>query len=80
MSALYHFSGGPKISVSAPHRARTSNRDEAYVWAIDEWHAPMSFFPWDCPRVLLAGSGHIADRLRPLVCDRPRAGGNRFRR
>jgi hypothetical protein len=50
MPPLYHFSEDPTISTFIPHRARTSNRDEEYVWAIDEWHAPMYFFPRDCPR------------------------------
>ncbi|HIF71546.1 MAG TPA: hypothetical protein EYQ61_03150 [Dehalococcoidia bacterium] len=26
---------------------------ESVVWAIDEWHSPMYFFPRECPRLLL---------------------------
>jgi hypothetical protein len=48
--ALYHFSEDPTITNFIPHRAPTSDRDEEYVWAIDEWHAPMYYFPRDCPR------------------------------
>lgn len=34
-----------------PHVAKTSViRDEAFVWAIDDWHAPMYCVPRDCPR------------------------------
>lgn len=50
MPALYHFSEDPTIRTFAPHRAKTSNRDEALVWAIDDWHAPMYYVPRDCPR------------------------------
>jgi hypothetical protein len=48
---LYHFSENPDITVFRPHIARTSAvQDEALVWAIDEWHAPMYCVPRDCPR------------------------------
>ena len=50
--ALYHFSEDPTIALFRPHVARTSAiRDEALVWAIDDWHAPMYCVPRDCPRV-----------------------------
>ena len=45
---LYHFSEEPDIRVFEPRTGRIA--DEAYVWAIDEWHAPMYYFPRDCPR------------------------------
>ena len=48
---LLHFSEDPGITRFEPHIARTSNiQDEAFVWAIDEWHAPMYYTPRDCPR------------------------------
>jgi hypothetical protein len=47
---LYHFSEDPGIRVFAPHVAATSVQDEALVWAIDEWHAPMYYVPRQCPR------------------------------
>ena len=50
MPALYHFSEDPTISVFVPHRAKTSSLDDAFVWAIYDWHAPMYFVPRDCPR------------------------------
>ncbi|MHB8378226.1 MAG: DUF6886 family protein [Dehalococcoidia bacterium] len=50
MMPLYHFSEDPDIVEFRPHRARTSTRNEALVWAIDEWHAPMYYVPRDCPR------------------------------
>jgi hypothetical protein len=48
---LYHFSEDPLIERFEPHFAKTSLiRDEAFVWAIDDWHAPMYYTPRDCPR------------------------------
>ncbi len=50
---LFHYSEDPSIDVFAPripaHRADV----EARVWAIDEWHSPMYYFPRQCPRILL---------------------------
>lgn len=46
---LYHFSEDPDIRVFEPHPSPIAH-GEALVWAIDEWHAPMYYFPRDCPR------------------------------
>ena len=49
--ALYHFSEDPNIARFEPHVAKTSLiQDRSFVWAIDEWHAPMYYVPRDCPR------------------------------
>ena len=47
---LYHFSEDPNIRLFEPHVAPTSVESEPFVWAIDEWHAPMYYLPRDCPR------------------------------
>jgi len=47
---LLHFSENPHIGVFRPHVARTAAESEAYVWAVDEAHAPAFWFPRDCPR------------------------------
>ncbi len=47
---LYHFSEEDGITSFEPHVAKTSAQPEAYVWAIDEDHAPMYYMPRDCPR------------------------------
>ena len=47
---LYHFSEDGEIRVFHPHVAATSVQTEPFVWAIDEWHAPMYYFPHQCPR------------------------------
>jgi len=53
---LYHFSEDPGIKEFRPRRSRAlpghpKGRD--LVWAIDEYHAPVYFFPRQCPRIVL---------------------------
>ena len=58
---VFHFSEDPTIAVFEPRPVRTPAErppgmawlNGPLVWAIDAWHAPMYFFPRDCPRVLL---------------------------
>jgi hypothetical protein len=58
---LFHFSDDPSIGVFEPRPVRTpASRPPGLdwlngplVWAIDEAHSPMYFFPRECPRVLL---------------------------
>jgi hypothetical protein len=47
---LYHFSEEPDIKVFEPRVAPSSTLKESLVWAIDEQHQVMYFFPRDCPR------------------------------
>jgi hypothetical protein len=47
---LYHFSEEPGIAVFEPRVAPSSTLRESVVWAIDDWHQVMYFFPRDCPR------------------------------
>jgi hypothetical protein len=60
---LHHYSEDPGLTVFHPHVAKTSAvQDEAYVWAIDEWHSPMYYVPRDCPRACFwAGESTTAD-------------------
>lgn len=54
MSArLYHFSEDPRIERFDPRASQVRPELPPVVWAIDEWHAPMYYFPRDCPRILL---------------------------
>ena len=48
---LYHFSTDPHIKRFAPHVPRTNPSHPPAVWAIDHQHAPLYWFPRDCPRV-----------------------------
>ncbi len=69
---LWHFSDDPDIAVFHPHVARTSAiRDQAYVWAIDQWHAPMYYLPRDCPRACF----WAGERTTPLDRERWLHGG-----
>ena len=48
---LDHFSENPSIKRFVPHVPRTNPTHPPAVWAIDEPHAPLYWFPRDCPRV-----------------------------
>ena len=51
---VYHFSEDPTIEIFRPHVPKTRRDEpdaEPLVWAIDEEHAPLYWFPRDCPRV-----------------------------
>jgi len=58
---LFHFSEDPTIKLFEPRPVRVPAErlpgqawlNGPLVWAIDGWHAPMYFFPRDCPRILL---------------------------
>jgi Family of unknown function (DUF6886) len=71
---LHHYSEEAEIALFRPHVARTSVEQEALVWAIDDWHAPMYYFPRDCPRACFwAGERTTAeDRERWLHGLEPR--------
>ena len=47
---LFHFSEDPSITRFEPHVPATNPTHEAAVWAIDARHAPVYWFPRDCPR------------------------------
>lgn len=55
---LYHFSEDPTIDVFVPHVPRTNPSQRPSVWAIDDDHAPLYWFPRDCPRVTVWGRDH----------------------
>jgi hypothetical protein len=50
-SVLYHFSEDPNIERFVPHVPRTNPSQPPAVWAIDPEHAPLYWFPRDCPRI-----------------------------
>ena len=47
---VYHFSEDDGIASFAPHVPEHRDDVDAFVWAIDEEHAPMYYLPRDCPR------------------------------
>ena len=52
-TALYHFSEDPRLTRFEPHVPRTNPTHPPAVWAIDAAHAPLYWFPRDCPRVTI---------------------------
>lgn len=48
--ALWHYSEDPNLDVFMPHVPATSPENPPLVWAVDTRHAPMFWFPRDCPR------------------------------
>jgi hypothetical protein len=61
---LLHFSEDPSISRFEPHVPRTNPAAAAAVWAVDPAHAPLYWFPRDCPRVAVwANNAEQQERL-----------------
>ena len=48
--ALWHYSQDPDLGVFRPRAAATDPAAPPRVWAVDTRHAPMFWFPRDCPR------------------------------
>jgi hypothetical protein len=48
---LHHFSEDPAIERFIPHVPPSNPTQAPAVWAIDAEHAPLYWFPRDCPRV-----------------------------
>jgi hypothetical protein len=48
---LYHFSDDPSIKQFVPRPNKSFPELPPAVWAIDEEHSPLYFFPRDCPRI-----------------------------
>ena len=48
--ALWHFSEDPALGLFRPHVPATNPGAEPLVWAVDTRHAPMFWFPRQCPR------------------------------
>ena len=48
--ALWHFSEDPSLGRFRPQRAASDPAAPPLVWAVDTRHAPMFWFPRDCPR------------------------------
>jgi hypothetical protein len=48
---VFHFSEDPSIPRFIPHVPRSNPAQAPAVWAIDEAHSPLYWFPRACPRV-----------------------------
>jgi hypothetical protein len=64
--ALWHFSEDPSLGRFVPHIPATNPQNPPLVWAVDTRHAPMFWFPRDCPRGCIwpASTTTPADRER----------------
>lgn len=51
VTEVYHYSGDGTIRRFAPQVPATNPSHPPAVWAIDAFHAPLHWFPRDCPRV-----------------------------
>lgn len=51
MATLWHFSEDPAIARFAPRSLPARPGIPPRVWAIDDAHAPLYYFPRECPRV-----------------------------
>jgi Family of unknown function (DUF6886) len=64
--ALWHFSEDPALGHFEPRPLSTAPEKPPLVWAVDTRHAPMFWFPRDCPRgcVWPVSTTTAADRER----------------
>jgi hypothetical protein len=61
---LLHFSEDPGIERFVPHVPATNPEQPPLVWAVDQPHAPLFWFPRDCPRIAVwTDDGGPAERL-----------------
>jgi len=56
MARLYHFSEDPGIEHFVPHVVATRVGEDPLVWAVDDEHAYIYYFPRECPRVTFYAS------------------------
>ena len=60
LDCLYHFSEDPSIERFVPRPVRVGTSDEPLVWAIDNLHCHLYYFPRDCPRVVISKSSRTS--------------------
>jgi len=71
---LLHFSEDPAIRGFVPHVPPTNPEQPPLVWTVDDDHAPLFWFPRDCPRITFwTDDGRAADRLGPTTSERVHA-------
>jgi hypothetical protein len=62
--ALWHYSENPSLSRFQPRPPESSAGSTPLVWAVDSRHAPLFWFPRDCPRGCIwpVSTTTVADR------------------
>jgi hypothetical protein len=67
-TALLHYSEDLSITRFVPHVPATNPEQPPLVWAIDDDHAPLFWFPRDCPRITCwTDDGTPATRLGSMA-------------
>ena len=64
--ALWHFSEDPSLGLFRPHVPKTNPDAKPLVWSIDTRHAPMFWFPRECPRGCIWPVSTTTDEDRDL--------------
>ncbi|MEC0248469.1 hypothetical protein P4H65_21940 [Paenibacillus chitinolyticus] len=64
---LYHFSENPGIKTFVPRKPPGRGGLPPVVWAVDEAHAHLYYFPRDCPRIVYALSDGVSDADKRLL-------------
>lgn len=62
--ALWHYSEDPGLGTFRPHTPATNPDSPPLVWAVDTRHAPMFWFPRDCPRGCVWATSTTSDEDR----------------
>jgi hypothetical protein len=71
---LWHYSEDPAVERFVPHVPITNPDQPPMVWTIDAAHAPLLWFPRDCPRITFWTEDDTpADRLGPTTASRVHA-------
>lgn len=71
---LLHFSEDATIAGFVPHVPATNPEQPPLVWTVDDLHAPLFWFPRDCPRITFwSGDGSAVDRLGATTAARVHA-------
>jgi hypothetical protein len=71
---LLHFSEDPAIERFEPHVPATNPEQPPMVWVVDDEHAPLFWFPRECPRITYwADDGSPPDRVSPTAAERVHA-------
>jgi hypothetical protein len=66
MAEVFHFSEDPTVTVFHPHRPLGREDEAPQVWAIDDEHAPLYWFPRDCPRVTFWPADDLRARVHAI--------------
>ena len=68
-AVLLHFSEDPDLGTFDPHVPPTNPGQEPAVWAVDPAHAPLYWFPRDCPASPCGPAPwEQQDRMREAFC------------